>query len=250
MRYKIVFWDIDGTIFHGDDPPEGFVGCPSMAENRRTAIRRAEQVLSMFGHQPPADLQPIITHLHQSLSDQLGLCFNLEILAGRLYEHLGLTARKEESLLLADALWGPRYRPWLYRGCAESLHALHRAGVSMGVITNNSATARMIRNALTGVGLADCFRSITCSCEAGARKPDSRIFNTALAAHPARPESRGKVLYVGDNPLADIEGATACGWDAALHLTAHEAAPRPSQAVISFTDYRQLREFILNHKGM
>lgn len=249
MRYPTVFWDIDGTIFHGDDPPGGFDGCPTLKETAETGPLRAEHVLRMFGHQPPADLPRIIDDLFGELRERHGRCYSIEMLAEALYQRLGLEHRAGERLLMADAIWGARYKEWVFEGCADALAALHRAGVSMGVITNNMATGRMVRGALAGVGLAGFFGPVVCSCEVGALKPDPRIFNAALAAASPPAKDSGAVLYVGDNPVADVEGAVAAGWDAALHLTDPAAAPPPSKAVLTFTDYQDVVELVLGERA-
>ena len=197
MQYPNVFWDIDGTIFHGDDPPEGFDGCPSLKETSETRPRRAEHVLRLFGHRPPSDLPFVLGELEAELRERCARGYSIEILAEALYQRFGLEHRTEERLMMADAIWGVRYRAWVFDGCADALARLHRAGVSMGVITNNSATGRMVRGALAGVGLDRFFGPVICSCEVGAGKPDPRIFKAALAAAAPPSKSSGAVLYVG-----------------------------------------------------
>lgn len=248
MRYSVVFWDIDGTILHGEDPPEGFTSCPSLTEIEHGGAERAAQMVRLLGHAPPRELAQMVRELETELRAEHGACFSLEILTASLYERLGIAARREESLLLADVLWGVRYREWVWPGCAEALETLHGAGVRMGVITNNAATGRMMRTALAGVGLHSFFGPVICSCDVGRQKPDPRIFNAALAAL-APPVTMavhdGAVLYVGDNPVADVQGAIAAGWDAALHLTGPETPPA-GQEVLAFRDYQELVRLILD----
>ncbi len=148
---------------------------------------------------------------------------------------------------LADAIWGPRYQGWLFEGCREELAPLHQAGVRMGVITNNAATGKMMRNALTSVGIINFFGPVICSCDVGAQKPSRQIFNVALTNLPPPPTSnQGEILYVGDNPIADVEGAVACGWDAALHLTGPDAEPPANKAVLTFSNYQDLVKLVLD----
>lgn len=239
MRYPIVFWDSGGTIFHQADWPGGFAGSPSLADVKRGRAARVAHVLEMFGHVSPPGLPGMIEKLDADLYRSHGARYSLEILAAGLYEQLGL-AHREETLMLADALAGPRYRAWLWEGVAEALAALQHAGVRMGLLANTILTGRMMRGALAGVGLADCFGPVVCSCDLGVGKPDRRIFEAALASLAP---SAGPVLYVGDNIAKDIDGAAACGWDAALHLTTPEKPP--SKAVLSFTDYKDLVRLVL-----
>jgi HAD superfamily hydrolase (TIGR01549 family) len=243
MRYPIVFWDSGGTIFHSHDRPEGFADGPPPSEIHKNRSFRAERALEMFGHEPPANLPQLIDGLEIDLRARHGARYSLEVLAGGLYNHLGMARRREETLLLADAIGGPRYRAWLWDGVADALEALHRSGVRMGVIADTDLTGRMMRGALAGVGLVDFFGPIICSCDFGVQKPDGRIFATALAALAPSEPAPGPVLYVGDNPAKDVEGATAYGWDAALHPT--KPTVSHDKAVVEFSDYQDLVRLVL-----
>ena len=121
--------------------------------------------------------------------------------------------------------------------------ALHRAGVRMGVIADTALTGRMMRRALHGVGLLECFGPVVCSCDLGFKKPDRRVFAAALEALGLSATSSDPVLYVGDSIAKDIEGAVAFGWDAALHLT--KPTTQPSSAVLAFQDYRDVVRLVL-----
>jgi 2-haloalkanoic acid dehalogenase type II len=61
---------------------------------------------------------------------------------------------------------------------------------------------------LARIGLAGYFEHSLGAREAGAAKPDPRIFQALLARAGLSP---AEVLYVGDEPVADIEGARAAG---------------------------------------
>ena len=243
MRYPIVFWDSGGTIFHSADRPEAFAGGPSPSDVREKRAFRAERALQMFGHTAPTDLARVIDELEADLRSRHEARYSVEILAEKLYDRLGIAERREETLLLADAIAGPRYRAWLWDGVADALAALHAAGVRMGVIADTALTGRMMRGALTGVGLAGFFGPVVCSCDLGVKKPDPRIFAAALAALSPSQPSDEPVLYVGDSLTKDIDGATAFGWDAALHLTM--PTDPQSKAVLTFADYRDLVRLVL-----
>lgn len=61
---------------------------------------------------------------------------------------------------------------------------------------------------LAVIGLARYFEISVAARDAGAAKPDPRIFEALLARTGLAP---AQVVYVGDDPLADVEGARRAG---------------------------------------
>jgi putative hydrolase of the HAD superfamily len=61
---------------------------------------------------------------------------------------------------------------------------------------------------LSGLGLGGLLDVVVTSAEAGVRKPDPRIFETALAAIQCPPE---RAIYVGDSLDVDVAGGRAAG---------------------------------------
>jgi len=88
----------------------------------------------------------------------------------------------------------------------HTLAELRRRGLKLGVITNGPSA--MQRRKLRVLGLERSFDAILVSEEEGVRKPDAEIFRRALArcAVDAR-----EALFVGDHPVADVEGAHRAG---------------------------------------
>ncbi len=60
-----------------------------------------------------------------------------------------------------------------------------------------------------GLGISGFFSHILLSGELGAAKPSPRLFGAARDALNCPPET---ILHVGDDPIADWEGARACGF--------------------------------------
>ena len=87
---------------------------------------------------------------------------------------------------------------------------LNERQVPWGIVTNGSPSQH---GKCRAAGLDKLAGFIIVSEEAGYRKPDPRIFRDALEATGlAAPE---QVMFVGDNPLADIDGAKRFGMKAA-----------------------------------
>jgi putative hydrolase of the HAD superfamily len=76
----------------------------------------------------------------------------------------------------------------------------------LGMVTNGSGVAQ--RGKLSALGLEGLFDPLIISEEVGVRKPEARAFELAIAGWemPA-----ADVLFVGDDPVADIAGAAAVG---------------------------------------
>ena len=87
-----------------------------------------------------------------------------------------------------------------------TLDELRRRSLRLAVVTNGPSVLQ--RRKLAALGIDQVFDAILVSEEEGVRKPDVEIFRRALercgvAAHEA--------LFVGDHPVADIEGAHNAG---------------------------------------
>ncbi len=79
--------------------------------------------------------------------------------------------------------------------------------IPWGIVTNGPS--RMQRHKCEALGLDRIAPFVIVSEEVGYAKPDPRIFQDALSATGlARPE---QVMFIGDNPVSDIDGARRFG---------------------------------------
>lgn len=78
----------------------------------------------------------------------------------------------------------------------------------MHIITNGFEEVQHVKLACSGI--TEFFDVVLTSEQAGARKPDPRIFDHALQLAKADQQNS---LMVGDNPEADMAGARNAGWD-------------------------------------
>jgi putative hydrolase of the HAD superfamily len=107
---------------------------------------------------------------------------------------------------------------------APLLTRLRAADLRILVVSNFDAR---VHGVLAALGLIELVDHITISSEAGAAKPDPRIFATALAAvglHPA------DVLHVGDTPREDFAAARAAGLEVVLVVGGEELAAEAPDA--------------------
>jgi putative hydrolase of the HAD superfamily len=93
----------------------------------------------------------------------------------------------------------------VYPEVIEVLDALEARGIAAAVVSNFDSRLHAV---LRELGLHDRFRTVLCSSEAGAAKPDARIFAAACLALRSRPQ---QTLHAGDDRRADLQGARAAG---------------------------------------
>ena len=87
------------------------------------------------------------------------------------------------------------------------LQTLADTDTPWGIVTNGSLLQSFV---IRAVGLDRLTKSIFVSSIIRLRKPDKAIFE--LAASSVSPGTElNNILFVGDNPIADIEGAAAAG---------------------------------------
>lgn len=185
---RAVFFDVGGTLIH----PWPSVGAIYAEVAQRHGVATdAEQMEHTFHESWRALKQPGLTVSRKEWWRQL------------VFRTLG-----QESDACFEELFERFARPDAWRVYPDALDALrvvreHRLHV--GIISNWD---RRLRPLLAGLGIASLVDSMTISCEAGAEKPDPRIFQMALAAGCIEPY---EALHIGDSQDEDVRGAEAVG---------------------------------------
>jgi putative hydrolase of the HAD superfamily len=89
---------------------------------------------------------------------------------------------------------------------SHTLGELRRRQLKLGVITNG--TSALQRRKLAALGIENAFDVILVSEEEAVRKPDPEIFRRALTRCGVAAD---EAMFVGDHPVADVEGAHRAG---------------------------------------
>lgn len=97
----------------------------------------------------------------------------------------------------------------LYEDTLPTLDALSAQGWTHLILSNHVPEFRTIAEAL---GLTSRVRAIFNSAEIGYEKPHPQIYRATLDAIP----DAEKIWMIGDNPVADVQGAEAMGIPAIL----------------------------------
>lgn len=135
------------------------------------------------------------------------------------------------------------YRGWeeffkeikLFPHVVETLAAFRSAGLKTALLSDFPPEIK-----LAHLGLADGWDAVLCSERAGRLKPapeSFRVLSQTLGVPP------GRILYVGNSVKYDVVGAKGAGMKAAL---ISRRARKATGADFVFSDYRQLRRFVLS----
>ena len=103
-------------------------------------------------------------------------------------------------------------KPGTVKGARELLDYLKGLGCRLHICSNGFHEIQYRK--LRACGLYDYFTSVILSEDAGANKPSKQFFDYAFAQSGAKAET---TLMIGDNYIADIEGAMDAGIDTILY---------------------------------
>jgi len=199
-KFSAVFFDLDGTLWDN-------VACSDHV--LETVLPR------LASHLPEADPAEIVLRFNAALLHVVRECHltggnrcSYAARFKRLLEDLGV---EEEGL--ADELTGAyntarRFSmPRFVRHNAEFvLRRLRDRGLTVGLITNGPVSVR--RSLLDPLGLDGLLQHVVIGEVEGFTKPAPRLFHRAAEVAGVQP---GRMLYVGDNPITDVMGASRAG---------------------------------------
>jgi FMN phosphatase YigB (HAD superfamily) len=112
--------------------------------------------------------------------------------------------------LMVEAHMGEMYRTMYVP--EDSFHVLNELRDVPMVLASNFDHGPTVRRALHAFGLQEYFQAIYISDEVGWRKPGRRFFQIVTEGSGLVPD---RCLYVGDDPCADVIGASEAGFQVA-----------------------------------
>lgn len=120
------------------------------------------------------------------------------------------------------------------------LEDLQDEGIPVAIVTNGGTI--MQRRKVEETGLEGLVNAVVISEDAGVNKPNRRIFELALAKIDAHPLS---TIFIGDNPDADILGASAVGMRTAWIHRGREWPHDDSHPDYILSHVSEVREIVL-----
>ena len=217
---RAILWDFDGTLAHR---PGMWSGCLLETLDEHAAGHGVEPdrlgPLLRDGfpwHRPDVE--------HPELCEPDAWWRHLEALLGRAYEGVGIDhARALELARLVRARYVDSSRGWtLYDDTVPVLQQLRRNGWRHAILSNHVPE---LPSLVDGLGISALFDVVLTSAATGYEKPNRKAFELALE----RCGQPTEVWMVGDNPVADVEGAEAAGIPAILVRTEPERRCRSAR---------------------
>ncbi|MCX8205009.1 MAG: HAD family hydrolase [Candidatus Nezhaarchaeota archaeon] len=207
MRFSAVLFDLGGTLVGGSDTREAFMA--SVSSLVKLLKERGFKVSEREVAQVRLRNRDRFNQLRKtSLREVVGEVWMAEDLRS-----LGIEPSKD---LVAEALKAHceailEHR-FVYDDALRALEELSEMRVSMAVVSNASIH-RLAEETLRRLGLSGFFKILVTSAQVGWRKPHPAMFIKALEGLGVSPS---EAAFVGDDPVADIEGARGVGIEAVL----------------------------------
>jgi len=219
---RAVAFDLDGTLY----------------PNRRFYIRLLPFLLRH--HRLLAAMGKARNYMRDQGHDSSFFEEQSRIMAAILGEDQELVHSKTETLIYRG--WEPLFKGLkLFPHVTATLSALREAGLPLGLLSDFPPETKLRYLELDGY-----FDTVLGSEACGRLKPDPLPFETLARELGCE---AGEILYVGNSISYDVEGARAAGMQTALVSGAlvRRLSPRvrASNADFIFSDYRQLRDFVL-----
>jgi len=228
-RYDAVFWDIGGVIVELASIREGYAA-----------------FLAELAAEHDFDPEPAMETWKRALGDHFGAAEGTEYrTAAEGYRRATAAVFEAED---REAPPESAWRPVLDRrlddtlrtenGAVETIRTLAEPGVYQAVISD--VDTREAESMFAELGIADAFAHVTTSEAVGYKKPDRRMFETALEKAAERGVEAADGVMVGDRYDHDIRGASARGLDAVAY---GEDAVGP-EADYQVTDLREVLDIV------
>lgn len=215
VRYDTVLFDLFDTIILFEPSL-----LPSVTTSGKKIYSTAENVFSVFrNYFPHTGFDTFYKHFRRSYTEFQNLKnkenreYNNIIRFDIMFRNMGIRedrAGRDIKLKLVEAHMRCLEKSMVLPcGHSQLLQKLKTKGYNMSVVSNfdYAPTAHKLLNKF---GISLYFSGIYISDEIGWRKPDSRIFSYALEDLGV---SKSEVIFVGDDYIADITGASALGID-------------------------------------
>lgn len=187
MKFSTYLFDLDGTLYSRDDLVDSLV--EQQYDDFQTELAHVERSRYI---DRVVELDAHGYHPKEQLYSQIGEEWNLSAnVQSKLLDHFW-TSYDAHCHLPEDTL--------------ATLKALRESGAQMGIVTNGQSDRQ--NRKIDVLGIREFFDVIVISEAEGLKKPHPEIFGRAVTRCKT---SARETVFVGDHPVADIDGALDAG---------------------------------------
>ncbi|HLJ93953.1 MAG TPA: HAD-IA family hydrolase [Gemmataceae bacterium] len=199
---QAIVFDAVGTLIHPNPPaPIVYADVGRCFGSQRTAAEILPRFVTAFAAEEAIDIANglrtsearEIERWRRIVAQVLDDCTDGDACFHELFEHF----RRPESWCCDPT-------------AATTIKTLSRHGYALGLASNYD---QRLRTVAAGLAPSQLLQSLIISSEVGWRKPAPQFFQAVCQALSLPPEA---ILYVGDDPANDFEGARAAGLHAVL----------------------------------
>jgi putative hydrolase of the HAD superfamily len=209
---RVVFWDFDGTLARRENLWSGAL-LDAWQHVDPLSAATVEQLRPHLRDRFPWH-EPDTVRSGQSAAEWWA---KLHPMFAAAYTANGLDPARAEAAASRVPAEFYRLDAWtIIDGAEEALLVTKTAGYRNIILSNH---APELPELVSSLGLASLIEQTITSATVGAEKPNPAIFTFAMAS--ADVTGTGEVWMIGDNPIADIEGAQNVGISAILADGAH-----------------------------
>jgi putative hydrolase of the HAD superfamily len=136
-----------------------------------------------------------------------------QVIASQSFEKIGALEQFEDFTAYFQLLYDhfATAQPWfIYEDVIPCLNYWQNQGVELGIISNFDSR---LHHLLVALELENYFQSVTLSSASQTAKPETPIFEQALAKHQSQPH---QAWHIGDSFYEDCQGADIAGLNAFL----------------------------------
>lgn len=128
------------------------------------------------------------------------------------------------------------------QGAKKAVEYFHNQGCKLGLVTNG-VSGFQERN-FEALGFAHLFGTVVVSEAVKSRKPEKQIFEIACKALKANIHES---VFIGDNPVVDIQGAKQAGM-ATIYVPAFKGHEQCEFADVTYTELAGVTSYVCSRK--
>jgi len=241
MKYRLVLFDLGGTLINYDNSPWpelGKLGCVEGANflKNKLGVDISAEILNEKLH------NAIGRMIESRGSDEFEL--DLIDMTTRTLSELGINLTDGLPEKFIAAYYKPiRNQITLFPYAGETLKKIKDAGMKIGLVSNTIFPAEFHRNEMKAFDIYEYFDFTIFSSEEKIRKPGKEIYQKALRLGDADPKD---TIFIGDRLVEDVGGPQSVGIQAVLKYIEGRDYSADIEPLGTIHELRELENIIIN----